>query len=202
MDRREALKLIALGSALPALPSEVLAAFRAVHSSLQSVPHLKTLSVHMDATVTAMAELIIPQTDTPGAKAVRVNGFIDVILSDWYSDDDRAKFVAGLADVDARAHLLFGMDFIEASQEQQASILELLGGEMSQAFDALASAPRGYRGSDPAPEDNFYFMFRQLVLTGYFTSEAGFMQQLHEEIIPGYYNGCIPVASTTPEKAQ
>ena len=45
-------------------------------------------------------------------------------------------------------------------------------------------------------------MFRQLVLTGYFTSEAGFMQQLHEEIIPGHYNGCIPVVSTTPEKAQ
>ncbi len=204
MDRREVLKFLALGAAVPALPSEILAAFRAVHHSLVSTPQLKTLTAHMDATVSAMAELIIPQTDTPGARAVRVNEFIDVILSEWYSDEDRARFLAGLANVDARTQQLFGNGFVEATPQQQATILELLGDEMSQAFSALAVAPRGYRGSDPEPENNFYFMFRQLVLTGYFTSEAGFTQQLHEEIIPGHYDGCTPAAASAParEKAQ
>jgi hypothetical protein len=202
LDRREVLKLLALSSALPALPTEVLAAFRAIHSSLPSAPLLKALNPHMDSTVTAMAELLIPQTDTPGAKSVRVNEFIDVILADWYSEDDRAKFLAGLASVDARSHLLFGKNFIEVSSEQQAGILRLLGDEMAQAVNALAAAPRGYRGSDPEPEDNFYFMFRQLTLTGYFTSEAGFTQQLHEEIIPGHYDGCAPVSAPAPEKAR
>jgi hypothetical protein len=64
----------------------------------------------------------------------------------------------------------------------------------------VANGPRGYRGSLPEPENNFYFMFRQLTLTGYFTSEAGFTQQLHEEIIPGRFDGCIPPASTAPAK--
>ncbi len=201
MDRRKILKLLALGSALPALPTEVLATLRAVYNSLPSAPLLKTLTPHMNATVITMAELIIPQTETPGAKAVRVNEFIDVILSEWYSDEDRKKFLAGLADVDARTRLLFGKDFVEATAQQQAIILELLGDEMALTFNALAAAPRGYRGSDPEPEDNFYFVFRQLVLTGYFTSEAGFTQQLHEEIIPGHYDGCVPVPAPTPEKA-
>jgi len=202
LHRREILKLLALNLALPALPSEVLAAFREVHRGLPAAPQLKTLKPHQDATVTAMAELIIPQTETSGAKAVRVNEFIDVILSDWYSDEDRARFLAGLADVDGRTHLLFGKDFIEASPQQQASILELLGDEMAQAFSALAAELRGYRGSAPEPEENFYFMFRQLTLTGYFTSEAGFTQQLHEEIIPGHYDGCTPLSNAAPGKAQ
>jgi Gluconate 2-dehydrogenase subunit 3 len=158
----------------------------------------------MDATVSAMAERIIPQTNTPGAKAVHVNEFIDVILTEWYSEEDRARFLAGLASVDARTKQVFGKAFVDATPPQQTSILELLGNEMAQAFSALASAPRGYRGSDPEPEDNFYFMFRRLVLTGYFTSEAGLIKQLHEEIIPGHYDGCTPTSASAleHEKAQ
>jgi hypothetical protein len=105
----------------------------------------------MDATVTAIAELIIPQTDTPGAKAVRVNQFIDVILAEWYSDEDRAKFLAGLVDVDVRTQLGFGEKFVDVSPLQQDCILAQLGDGMVQAVTALASSPRGYRGVDPEP---------------------------------------------------
>jgi hypothetical protein len=82
LDRREVLKLLALSSALPALPADVVGALRQVHGRLANTTLLKTLDPHMNATVTAMAVLIIPQTETPGAKAVRVNESIDVILSD------------------------------------------------------------------------------------------------------------------------
>jgi hypothetical protein len=82
LDRREVLKLLALSSALPALPADVVAALRQAHGRLADTTLLKTLNPHMNATVTAMAELIIPQTETSGTKAVRVNELIDVILSD------------------------------------------------------------------------------------------------------------------------
>jgi Gluconate 2-dehydrogenase subunit 3 len=201
LERRFVLKLLALSSAFPALPTRVLAAFRSVHSSLPARPLFKALNPHMDATVTAIAELVIPQTDTPGAKAVRVNQFIDVILAEWYYDEDRTKFLAGLVDVDVRTQLWFGKNFVDVSPLQQTSILEQLGDGMAQAVTSLASSPRGYRGVDPEPEDNSYFMFRRLTLTGYFTSEAGFTQQLHEEIIPGHYDGCM-TAAAAPKKAQ
>ena len=200
MHRREALKLLAVGSTLPALPPHLLSAFRAVHSALPATPALKVLSPHQDATVVAMAELIIPRTETSGAKDTRVNEFIDHILADWYADEDRTRFLSGLADVDTRAQSLFGKNFVEASGEQQSEILRVLGEELAQATDALANAPRGYRGSTPEPDSNFYLMFRELTLIGYFTSEPGFTQQLHEEIIPGRYDGCVPLPVATPSK--
>jgi hypothetical protein len=68
LDRREVLKLLALSSALPALPADVVAALRQAHGRLATTL-LKTLNPHMNATVTAMAELIIPQTETSGSKS-------------------------------------------------------------------------------------------------------------------------------------
>jgi hypothetical protein len=201
LDRREILKLLVLSSALPAvLPKNVLAAFREVHAALPAVPALKVFSPHQDATVTAMAELLLPATDTPGAKDVRVNEFIDHIVADWLFDEERQRFLAGLADVDARTQSLFQKDFVDATPAQQAEILRALGDDMAAASEALANGPRGYRASPPEPEDNFYFSFRLLAMTGYFTSEAGFTQQLHEEIIPGRFDGCALFDSSAPPK--
>ena len=192
LNRREVLKTLALSSALSTIPTEILAALREIHSGLPAARSLTALSAHQDATVTALAELIIPATETPGAKDVRVDEFIDRIVADWLSPEEKTSFLSGLADVDARAQNLFQKTFVDASPAQQAEILRALGDELAAATNALANGPRGYRGATPEPEDNFYLMFRRLTLTGYFTSEAGFTRQLHEEIIPGRFDGCIP----------
>src|ERR1700740_1144902 len=99
MERREALKLLAATAALPLLSRDAFSLFRAVHEQLPETAALKTLDPHQNATVIAVSELIIPQTETPGAKAARVNEFIDVILTDWYDDQERSIFLNGLADV-------------------------------------------------------------------------------------------------------
>jgi hypothetical protein len=200
LDRREVLKLLSFSSAPFLISSNLLPAFREIHAALPAVRSLKALNPHQDATVTAMGDLIIPATETPGAKAVRVNAFIDHIVADWLLDEERARFLSGLADVDTRAQKLFQKDFVDASPAQQAEILRLLGDDMAAAAAAVSSGSRGYRGSLPEPETNFYFVFRGLVLVGYFTSEAGFTQQLHEEIIPGRFDGCIPANTSTAAK--
>ena len=196
MHRREVLKTLALGSALTALPPELLASFRQIHASLTVTPSFKALTPHQDETVTAMADLLIPATETPGAKAVRVDEFIDRIVAEWLSPEERAGFLSGLDAVDTRTQSLFQKNFVDATAAQQAEILRALGAELAAALDAVADGPRGYRGSAPEPEDNFYLTFRQLVLTGYFTSEPGFTRQLHDEIIPGRFDGCIPGAKS------
>jgi hypothetical protein len=200
LDRREVLKLLVVSTALPAFPPPLLAACRKIHASLGSSPALKILAPHQNATVVAMVDLIIPRTETPGAKDTRVNEFIDLILADWYSAEDRSRFLAGLADVDTRTQKLFGKNFADASVEQQSEILRLLGEGLDEAVNALANAPRDYRGSQPLPWNHFYLMFRQLTLTGYFTSEVGFTQELHDEIIPGRFDGCVPVPAANSTK--
>jgi hypothetical protein len=106
LDRREALKFLAAGAATAALPPQVLAAFREIHANLPQTPVLGILNAHQDATLSAAAELLLPATETPGAKAVRVNEFIDHILADWYSQEDRKIFLEGLADMDARRNFV------------------------------------------------------------------------------------------------
>ena len=74
-----------------------------------------------------MTELIMPATDTPGAKAARVNEFIDVILTDWATAEEREEFLTGLAGVDTQSNKLYGKKFVEASPEQQACTASLTG---------------------------------------------------------------------------
>src|SRR5437879_12120934 len=131
MQRREALRLLAATAALPILSRDAFSLFREVHQQLAEAPALKTLNPHQNPTVTAISELIIPQTDTLGAKAVRVNEFIDLILTEWYEGDEKTRFLAGLGDVDLRSRDVFGKDFIGCSEKQQVQILSSLDEELA-----------------------------------------------------------------------
>ncbi len=117
MHRRQALRLLASAATLPLLSREAFSLFQAVHQQLSEQAVLKTLNPHQNATVTTIAEIIIPQTNTPGAKAARVNEFIDLILTDWYDEEEKSTFMTGLEDVDSRAHDLFGKTFVECARE-------------------------------------------------------------------------------------
>ena len=101
MQRRDALRIFAAGAVLPVFSPELLALFR----QAQPPPGytLRTLTPHLNDTVVAMAEQIIPATDTPGAKGARVNEFIDVILTEWATPEERAHFIAGLEEIDKQA---------------------------------------------------------------------------------------------------
>ena len=189
MQRREALQLLASAAALPLLSREAFSMFRAVHEQLPDQPVLKSLDPHQNATVTIISELIIPQTDTPGAKAARVNEFIDLILTEWYDEEEKSVFMTGLTDVDARARDLFGKDFVDCEAKSQTEILQALDDELA----ATRAEPEPRRRRRRPPERNFFFMIKQLTLVGYYTSQIGFEQELHGEIIPSRHAACVPL---------
>lgn len=62
---------------------------------------LRALTPAEMAAVEALAERIIPATDTPGARAAKVHQYIDWVLSEA-DGDERAAFRAGLAWVDSQ----------------------------------------------------------------------------------------------------
>ena len=189
MQRREALRLLASAAALPLLSRDAFSLFRAVHQQLPAQAALKTLNPHQDAIVTTIAEIIIPQTNTPGAKGARVNEFIDLILTEWYDAEAKAAFLAGLGDVDTRTRDLFGKDFVDCGEKQQAEILQALDDELTDIrLEPQAGTSRKY-----PLETKFFFMMKELTLVGYYTSEIGFEQELHREIIPSRHAGCVPL---------
>ena len=101
MDRREALKRVGMlmGGALSA--STIAGVMSGCQPGPATEPFVpETLTGGQNDLVTSITELIIPETDTPGARAARVHEFIDRMLSDWYEDDERDHFQAELATVD------------------------------------------------------------------------------------------------------
>ncbi|HYK38652.1 MAG TPA: gluconate 2-dehydrogenase subunit 3 family protein, partial [Candidatus Eremiobacteraceae bacterium] len=136
MNRRDALRLFTAGAVLPALTPELFAFYQQAHPT--GSYSLRTLSAHQNDAVVAMIDQIIPATDTPGAKAVRVNEFMDVILTEWANDEERRNFLNGLDDVDKQSNALFGKDFASASPTQQLVLLR----SMDSAADVARSKPK------------------------------------------------------------
>ncbi len=191
MHRREALRLFAAGAVLPTFSPEIFALFR----QAQPPPgySLRSLNSHANDTVVAMIDQIIPATDTPGAKGARVNEFIDVILTEWATPEERKNFLDGLAGIDKQSQSLYGKNFSDATPEQQLVQLRAID-------DAVMSnkvvRPR-HGNTIPKPdsqlEGNFWEVFKRITVHGYYTSEIGFTQELKLEIIPGAQHGCAPV---------
>jgi len=189
MQRREALRLLVSAASLPLLPREAFSLFQEVHQELSDRPALKTLNPHQDAMVRTITEIIIPQTNTPGAKAAKVNEFIDLILTEWYDNEEKSIFLTGLGEVDSRTRDLFGKDFVDCAEKQQLEVLQALDDDLA----ATRVEPEPMRRRRRPPEKNFFSMIKQLTLIGYYTSEVGFEQELHAEIIPSRHAGCAPL---------
>ena len=196
MQRRDVLKMLATGAAIPVFESPILGFFREAHAQVGTSYKLRTLNPHQNATVVTLTDLMIPETDTPGAKAARVNEFIDVILTEWATEEERQAFLAGLAGVDKESNELFGKDFVDATPKQQVTLLR--------AMDDFAATQRGeqrqkHGNTVPEPDahlkgHNFYDVFRGITMHGYYTSEIGFTQELKLQIIPGAQHGCQTLA--------
>src|ERR1043166_4520356 len=167
MDRREALQLLATGAILQLAPAKMAGLLREARAALGTETSFRTLNPHEAATVSLISDLIIPRTETPGASDVGVPQFVDLILTEWYTEDERTHFLHGLAGVDSRTQTLYGKHFTDCSASQHAEILQALGEEMLVEAEAGRYSGHRYRGSLSKPDQNFYYMLRGLVLTGY-----------------------------------
>lgn len=212
MSRREALRRasILLGGALSM--STITGVMAGCESSAPQVGANgvwapRTLSADQSEMVAIMGEQLIPETDTPGAKAARVHEFVDAMLTDYYQPEERARFLAGLERADARAQRAFGKPFLQASAEQQHQLVEVLNraayresvakGAGPQdpildneeathdrtaqpgAADASAAAPLDMDWTrDDLGRKSFFRSLKELVLVGYYTSEPGATQEL------------------------
>jgi len=100
MRRREVVQFLGAALALPFIPRGAEAAIKLgaeLHLRLDDVP-FRTLNREQQALVTNISEMIIPETDTPGATSVKVPEFIDLILTEWASDDGVKLVSAAIAD--------------------------------------------------------------------------------------------------------
>ncbi len=172
LSRRAVLHHTALltGGALSAsLMAGVLAGCKP--SSRAGTGELRALSSEQYELVAEIAETIIPQTETPGARAANVQSFIDHILADWYTGEERAAFLAGLRGFAERCLSELGTTFTQLSIDRRAAFLEGLDHEALEARSRLGRAALRNRAQITALP--FFAMMKELAIVGYYTSEAG-----------------------------
>ncbi|HWY63673.1 MAG TPA: gluconate 2-dehydrogenase subunit 3 family protein [Rhizomicrobium sp.] len=127
--------------------------------------------------IAAISERIIPTTDTPGAIAAGVPGFVEMMLADWYAPTERNEFMDGLGILAGHVRVQFNRSFVDLAPEEQDLILT----------EAMTGRVSGL-------SRNFFEHCRQLTITGYYTSEIGCKQERVYVPVPGHYDGKYPYA--------
>ncbi|MDB5733585.1 MAG: transcriptional initiation protein Tat [Alphaproteobacteria bacterium] len=176
-DRRDMLMGVGaiFGAALAAPLQKALAA-EAVATVVPGYIASRTIfTAAQRSDVAAISERIIPTTDTPGAIAAGVPGFIEMMLADWYEAGDRDEFLTGLTVIDG-----------------------FCTGQHVKSFAALAPAEQdavltcAMNGMMPGLATGFFEHCRQMVILGYYTSEIGCRQERIYLPLPGRYDGHYP----------
>jgi glucoside 3-dehydrogenase (cytochrome c) hitch-hiker subunit len=182
MTRREAVLRVSalLGGAALVGQSALLGGCAAESGTRPSTGRL--LSRSAIAFLDEIADTILPETSTPGAKAAGVGAFMAVMVADTYDGTEQAIFRAGLRSLDDECRAMHGLDFMSCTPAQRLALVERLDREQ---FDYMNSRAPG------APV-HYFRMIKELSLLGYFTSEIGYRQAMRYVETPGRFDPCLP----------
>jgi hypothetical protein len=118
-----------------------------------------------------VADIIIPTTNTPGAKAAGVEKFIVRVVRDCYTKEEQKAFYEGLSKLDADSKTKFGKGFVDLDVTQKNEMVK----------------------QTTVDNKPFFLKMKELTVTGYFTSEIGATKALEYLPIPGRFEGCVPL---------
>ena len=167
MKRREAIQLVTLTLGACLTAGDPQTAF----AQIAKAGEVPQSNAALEALLAEVADVIIPSTDTPGAKAAGVEKFILRVLRDCTKKEEQTSFYAGLAALEAEGVKTFGVPFAQLTAAQKNETLKEYG---------LRNKP-------------FFSKLKQLTVTGYFTSEIGATQALAYLPIPGRFEGSVPM---------
>lgn len=181
IDRREAIKRVTLllggvalgGSGLVAACDR---AQRGAAGAKKGGP-IGSFSAEEVALLDEVADTILPDTKTPGAKAANVGAFMALMVTDSYTDRDAGVFREGLRTIEQSG-------FMAKTPEQRLAQLEQLDRDQND-----------YQGKKKREDPPHYFrQMKELTLLGYFTSEIGGSQAMRYRETPGRFDPCVPYA--------
>ncbi len=141
------------------------------------------------AAVAAAADITIPRTDTPGAVDAGVPRFIELMVADWFNDDERARFIAGVDGLIAQA----GGDFAALERVEQLALLEALEDDASDAeWYGFGATLRVWDSEAP-----FICQFKELTALGFVLSKTGCREFLRPNPM-GKFDGEYPLGPDDP----
>lgn len=183
MNRRELLKVatLVMGGALSgSLSRQVVAGILPTDK-----PSRDLFVGDAKAMIDTLAEMIIPKTDTPGAIEAGVPKFIEMMVADWYTDNERKIFFDGLAGLNGYCQEHYQKTFLRCDETQRIEAL--------QAAEKLAlsyhSKIMPFVPNQSDENTPFFTKIKELTVLGYYTSEVGAKQELAYNPMPMRYEG-------------
>ena len=177
IDRREAIRRVTvlLGGVALAGSSGLLTACERAQNRAATTREAGAFTARDIAFLDEVADTILPDTKTPGAKAAHVGAFMALMVTDSYSDRDQGIFRDGMKKLDEAS-------FMTATPQQRLARLEQLDREQKAYMDAK-------KDDDPP---HYFRLMKELTLLGYFTSEIGCTQAMRYRETPGRFDPCVP----------
>lgn len=173
MDRREAIKnFIFVSGAALVLPS----CMRQEGKASIELNNF-AISAKQEDLLGEITETILPRTDTPGAKELLLHLFVLKMVDDCHDKPEQQDFVKGLSGMDDFAHQRLGQSFTSASLQKRTALLA--------SVESDANVPEAVK--------SFYKITKRRTIQGYMNSKYVMTNLVKYELVPGRYNGYMPV---------
>jgi glucoside 3-dehydrogenase (cytochrome c) hitch-hiker subunit len=138
---------------------------------------------HQNETLIALTDLIIPATDTPGAKAALVNRYADLLYNEE-TQENQQEIIQALAWFDGRSLSLHNKPFVSLTEAEQTAVVKPLA-------DPSIARPEDEAGVKALG------LIKELTIFGYYTSKIGLDEELRYQ--GDTYNTSFPGACTHSE---
>ena len=192
VSRREAIRRAMIAAGATSLISSSVLFNAACASSTQRVQAVQGTPLFSNAEIVwldEVAETLLPQTQTPGAKAARVGAFMGLMVTDCLSPLEQQEFKVGMSRLEAQCVESHGVGFMSAAPRQRLALLEDLDRARAAAAQAGGNA-------------HYFHRFKELAVLGFFTSEVGYNQVLRYQENPGRYDPCVEYQVGDPQWAR
>jgi hypothetical protein len=134
-----------------------------------------------------LAEIIIPATDTPGAKDAGAVDYMLQILNVCTDTKTLNRFVEGLRDLEAFTQKKFNRPFTECSEKEKQSVLTHFSENTGTGIKLLDKIKTKVTGK------TFFETLKSYTVQGYCISEKGASIGMQYIAVPGKYLSCIPL---------
>lgn len=136
-----------------------------------------SITAEDEALLEMLCETLIPETDSPGAKSLKLHLFVLKMVDDCYKKEDQQIFIKGLEKFTHFAKENAGKSFSEASVLEQEAMLKSI--QLDKEDDSAIK--------------KFYKITKSKTIQGYLNSEYVMTNLVKYELVPGRYNGYFPV---------
>jgi hypothetical protein len=152
--------------------------------------NLKLTADH-ETLMASITETLLPTSDTPGAKELKLHEFVLRMMDDCYSPEEQKEFQSGLDQFDKYAQKTSEKSFLEMSPEEKKSFLLQL--EKKRDDESSVS-------DDDKPVFQFYSRTKGLAIRGYMNAEPVMTNLTYYKMVPGRFDGCVEIKDPSDYK--